>query len=427
MNRERIRIRFRHIASNVFVRNVVTLAGGTALAQAVGLAFAIVLAWLYSPHDFGIFGVFYAIGAFGSSVFTLKYDLAVVLPKSDVEAKMLSWIASACVLMTSIVAAVILVIINPWMRQVYGSSAMAWWPVLGALLGFLFAETYNTQYWLNRRGMYRAIAQNNVLQTFAAGACQLGLFFAAGDFRGLIIGQLMAQAIALVTMKIRAGRYLYSSLPDDAPQFRDVIRKYREMPLLNLPTAVVNSGSSNGLPLTVGLRGSETLGQFNQAWKIMYVPAVLFTSSVTQVFYREMANTAPSSLYRLTKKTISKLAIVAIGPFILLALIAPTLFPLVFGPQWVEAGQLSRYITPWTYMMVVTAPLANLFIVTKNQGILLAYSTLIGALPILILLVSPLALAPTLLIVTSAMCIAHGGMIVVGLLCAKRFGQLNAA
>src|SRR5690606_33042675 len=62
-------------------RNVGILAAGTAVSQLIAFAVAPLLSRMYTPADFGLFGVFVSVVAMASVIVTLRLDLAVVVPE----------------------------------------------------------------------------------------------------------------------------------------------------------------------------------------------------------------------------------------------------------------------------------------------------------------------------------------------------------
>ena len=73
-------------AKNEFTRNVLTLMMGTTIAQAIPIAISPILTRIYSPKDFGLFALFMSITSFISVSATARYELAILLPKSEEEA-----------------------------------------------------------------------------------------------------------------------------------------------------------------------------------------------------------------------------------------------------------------------------------------------------------------------------------------------------
>lgn len=76
-----------NISSSKFIRSVVTVASGAALAQLISIIFSPMITRIYGPEAFGILGVFTSILSILSPVAALTYPTAIVLPKHDSEAK----------------------------------------------------------------------------------------------------------------------------------------------------------------------------------------------------------------------------------------------------------------------------------------------------------------------------------------------------
>ena len=70
------------IPKSSYARNVITLMTGTGLAQAIPIAISPILTRLYSPEDFGTFGLYMAIVTIASVLVTGRYELAILLPKN---------------------------------------------------------------------------------------------------------------------------------------------------------------------------------------------------------------------------------------------------------------------------------------------------------------------------------------------------------
>ena len=70
-----------------FVRHVVTLMTGTAVAQAIPIAMSPILTRIYTPEDFGLFALYMSTSALLAEVATGRYELAIMLPKKDEDAR----------------------------------------------------------------------------------------------------------------------------------------------------------------------------------------------------------------------------------------------------------------------------------------------------------------------------------------------------
>jgi O-antigen/teichoic acid export membrane protein len=77
------------IINNPFIKNIATIAMGTTLAQGITIVISPALTRLFSPDDFGVQSVFLSISMILTILFTLQYEMAIVLPKSEEKASVL--------------------------------------------------------------------------------------------------------------------------------------------------------------------------------------------------------------------------------------------------------------------------------------------------------------------------------------------------
>ncbi len=79
--------------NNPLLKSFGVLLSGTLFAQGIGYAIAPILTRLYSPAEFGELALFMRITGFISAVATLRYELAIPLPKEDKDAYLLYRVA----------------------------------------------------------------------------------------------------------------------------------------------------------------------------------------------------------------------------------------------------------------------------------------------------------------------------------------------
>ena len=75
----------RTIWNSEFFKNVATLISGTSIAQAFSVIIYIFLSRIYTEEDFGVFGLYMNILNITIIFSTAKYELAILLPKSEKE------------------------------------------------------------------------------------------------------------------------------------------------------------------------------------------------------------------------------------------------------------------------------------------------------------------------------------------------------
>ena len=365
--------------SSPFLRHVLTLVSGTATAQAIVFGMTMILTRIFSDADLGQLTRYTSVVSIITAVAALRYDMTIMLPKKDAWALACARLGMVCIVVVSIISSVVALLLKPLVTRYWGADIAAWMPLLGVTT-LLLSTVQLLQYWYNRQSDYRTISINRVEQQVGQSLGQLVLGMAGMvSVGGLLIGQTIGQAWAFVNLG-RKAKPLHRPLPPEAPTLWQVARRYRRMPLLN------------GLNLLVGSYSVASLGQFNLAWRCLEVPLALINAAVGQVFFHKLATLRPGQMRPLVRQVTKRVLIIGTAPFVLLYILSPWLFPLLFGSGWTEAGSFARALTPWLFILLVTSPLSTLFVVTENQDWLLLFSLLtttyvLGALMCLILVV----------------------------------------
>lgn len=403
---------------------VLTLVSGTTVAQAITFVLQIFIARVYSDVDKGYFGVYGAVTSFVITFAALRFDVAIILPKDNRTARVLQRIATRCIIVSSLLTSLVCILAARVLRDHYHHSGpLMWWLMGSGITVFLASQAVNLQYWLTRQGRFSDIARNRVLQSiFVAGFQLLAGLVLHGGLSALIIGTMTGQLFTLAGLRRRAPE-LRRPLQEGTPGLRAVIHRYRRMPLLNGPNAFVDSIRNSGINLLIGAASVAALGQFQLAWNVMQVPVALIAGSVSQVFLKKLSDATPGEMTPLVRSVLWRTALASVVPFALLYLLAPRIFPLVFGSTWDAAGYYARALTPWLFMNVITAPISNIFIVTERQSRLLGFAIVYCLVPLVWLRLSPFEIMPTVVVLSWLMTSMLGAMTVMALAVARVYDR----
>ena len=264
-------------------------------------------------------------------------------------------------------------------------------------------------FWFNRRQEYTPIAFNRILQSTSTSTAQIGLSYTAlAGPPGLIIGSLIGQFLAIGAL-LRKARSLFTTPIDDAPSIRQVMARYRRMPLVNGANAIVDAVRDNGITLLVGAVALGEVGYYTTAQRFLAIPIALINGAISQVFFQKLTEIPAGSMYAFVKTSITRAVAIGTLPFVVLWAVAPWLFSTLIAPEWEPAGHMVRALIPWLFMTLITSPISTLFIVAERQEVLLAFSLVYTAVPLAILWTRPWAFHTTL----SVMAFAMGALLVV--------------
>ena len=358
--------------SSPFLRHVLTLMTGTAVAQGVTFFMMIVLARIYTPRDMGLLATYVSVASILVAVAALRYDMAIMLPRKEPEALSVARLGMVCLTAVSLLATAASFPLSGLIERQWGHEVALWMPLVG-LTTFLMSAVELFKYWFNRNSDYRAIAVNQAEQQIGLTSGQLVLGAAGmGGMAGLLLGHTAGQIFAFANLGRQAGP-LWRRLPQDAPSLRWAARRYRRMPLLNGPNALADA------------------------------PLILINGAVARVFFQKLSTIEPGQMRPLVRVTIKRAILIGLAPFTLIYALSPWIFPFFLGSQWTESGSFARALTPWLFMMLITSPISNLFIVTEHQDWMLGFALVYTAVPLAWLHWSPLALLPTCYILGAMM------------------------
>ncbi|AOV08787.1 lipopolysaccharide biosynthesis protein [Sporosarcina ureilytica] len=379
-----------------FNRNVLTLLTGTTIAQAIPIAISPILTRLYSPEDFGVLALFVAITAILASVANGRYELAIVLPKTDKEAlsiMALSLIISSTLSILLLIS--IFVFYNP-IASLINNEELARWLYFIPLVVFLSGLYNSLNYYNTRKKAYANIAKTSVTRSVGLSVVQITLGFLKKGAGGLITGQIVSQALAngrLVTTvikdKVELKKVNRSSVSSSA-------KRYNNFPKFSMPAVLMNTISNNIMNFFLPVMFSvATLGQYALVNRVLGAPSSIIGSSFGQVFMQQAARERieTGNAKKTFISTFKKLLIIAVIPFTILFFFGESIIVFIFGPDWVIAGQLISILAPYFLIRFISSPLSTTTSVfEKNQYALVIQSTYLILIVMLCLISTTLSL-----------------------------------
>lgn len=356
---------------------------GTAVAQLLPILASPIIARLYTPYDLGVYAAFMSLVGLLTTVASWRYDLAIVRAEKADDARALVKLASRLNATTCVVVGLGLIIAAGPVSEAIGDPGLKPWLAAVGLVAWAYAQVAIFSYWCNRHVDYHLMSANRVVQSVATTGSQLAGGAASLGAAGLIGSAFIGQFVALADMFHRVRKQL---LRQPSSSVRRVMVEHKDMPMISAPTAAMDTIRTSGIQLLISASFSAaTLGQFSQAWRLLQTPMGLITSSLSQVFYQKLATTSRGEMSRTVLRTVRHAALLGAVPFALIWLLAPPLFPIVFGAPWAQAGLIAAALTPWVYVNFVTSPISFLFVVVRRQGMVFWFGVVYTATPLWII------------------------------------------
>jgi O-antigen/teichoic acid export membrane protein len=346
------------MAAGGYLRGVLTLLSGNALAQAIPLALAPLLARLYAPGEFGHYYLTTAIAANVAVVACGRYEFALPMAPDDVTARRL---AALCLRLLIAVGVVCTVLAIAWV--VY--SAQVWLlvvPPAVVLLGGLSLATM----WAVRQSRAKHLSIARMVQDAGAAFGQVAAGWLHAGLGGLLAAWLLACALALTWLRLPGWNWRSTR-----GELRAVATQYRNFPLLNTPHAFLGALQDTlALALVAAAAGPAAAGAWGLCLRILKAPATLVGGAVSQALYPRLTATpgASAAARERVRQTMCVLGLVALLIVAVLLAFAPPLFALAFGDQWPMAGDLARALAVYIGVHFVASPLGVVTLAWNAQA-----------------------------------------------------------
>lgn len=350
------------MAKTDFYRNVATLASGTTLAQLIPVAVAPILTRLYSPENFGHLALFLSIAAILSIAAGGRYEVAIMLPRSDRTAGnilLLSLLITAALGLLLFVIAGLVAAAGRLNGN--GLNFPLWYLLPLSVLFIGITQAYSV--WLNRRKSYKNLAAAKFSQSLTTAVGQLGGGAAGLTSGGLIAGAVAGQMVMALMVRWRS-RLPVKALLSAAGKHRlmAVARRFADFPKFSASGAVVNMLSLYLVQVVIPfIFSTAILGLYSLVYRVLAMPAAVIGQSVSQVYFQVAgAEKMDSGSARQSfRDTLRRLCWMAAPIFAALYWLVEDLFGIVFGEEWRIAGEYARILLPLFAIRFISSALSS--------------------------------------------------------------------
>lgn len=380
------------LPSGSFAKNVVTLMTGTTLAQAIIILLAPILTRLYSPEDFGIYALYTSVASIITVFACLSYDFAIVLPEQHEDAaNVLGLSILICLVMSGLTLILVALLRTPIANLLNAPNlAIYLWLIPLSVLGAGLFKAFN--YWSTRRKQFKRLAARQITQSTITSVTQIGASATfhtgpGGLIGGLIIGQLAATGRLAWKVGKDEGKFLKSCI-----SFRNLKRmaiRYKKFPLYDSWSSLFNTASTMLPALLLGFFFSPAVvGFYALGQRVLSLPMGVIGGSIAQVFFpRATKAQREGDLNKVTLDLFERLLAIGFVPLMLIAVVAPDLFAIVFGERWWTAGEYVRWMSLWLFFQFISSPLSTIYYVMERQRDLLTFNVVMFLTRLLVIIV----------------------------------------
>jgi len=364
----------RKLSVSTFAKNVLLIAGGSAVGQLLAVVVSPVLTRLFTPEQFGVLAIYIASIMLLSGIATLRYELAIPLPRKDVVATCLLKIALGSSVIVSFFVGVVLLI---WGRDIlafFGLDSLIPYRAFLPLGVFLLASYQSFSYWAIRKGHYRVLAKTKLIQSVGNVTAQLASGLLSFGALGLLLGDLLGRSLGILQLAKTAPEHFIKL---NIPLLINAAIRYKKFPLFSTISGFVNR---LGLQLPqfflASMYGPGVAGWYLLVQRIMGAPVNLIGQAVSQVFLNKIADIRreqPGNAYKFYMKMIKRMFFLGALPILCVGIILGWGFEWIFGERWEEAGRMMQVLSPMYAVQWVFSPTSQVLMVFEKQEVQLIW------------------------------------------------------
>jgi len=356
-----------------FLRNLAILGSGTAIAQLIPVLSSPILTRLYTPEDFGIFAVFMALISTFIPIICGKYEVALVLPRNNMEAKHLLGIAFYfCFILVCAVGALFLFSEERILLLIHISKLGSWLMAVPMVL-FLVGIFTALSYYSNRNKRYKLLANARIIRSVVTALVSISAGYFTVGFGGLLAGFFIGVAVASLFLLTQNREILTPSLIRWSRTKKNLLCKYRHYPIYNASTSLLN-GLTLNLPVFFlsGFFPETIVGYYAIVFRVAYAPVGFIATSISQINLKKVvdliSNNSPVIPYLL--KLSGLLLLLILVPAFPIIMWGPEIFGFVFGENWSIAGEYARILMPAIIIQFISSTLSGTLEATQHNQLL---------------------------------------------------------
>jgi O-antigen/teichoic acid export membrane protein len=354
------------------MKNVAVLASGTAMAQVLTVLAYPILMRLYDPGDFGLFALFGALNMTFVAVSSGRYELAIVMAKTEEEAANILALTLGIVGAVSIASGFAVWAFGDPMLELLGYQE------LHGLLWFLPLMIFTTTLaqvlgvWATRHKAYKRLSMSTISRSVGVAAAQVAAGMIGMGVDGLVLGMIFGTVVGAIIIAWQLIRY-------DLPSLRLVInrtamkrlaKQHLDFPLYSMPQALLSTTTVT-VPsiLLTALFSPHVAGLYWFTYRLFEMPITLLGDATRRVFYQRAAELyhKGEDLTDIFIRTTGGLTAMVALPVIVMFVAGPWIYAVAFGDTWREAGVFAQWIVIWWAMRFISLPALMLVPVLNIQ------------------------------------------------------------
>jgi lipopolysaccharide exporter len=364
-----------------FSKDVLTLVTGTTVSLVITLLASPIITRLYGPAAFGLLALFTSITGILGVIVCLRYELAIVLPKTDEEAANIFGLCMLLVVLVTITTIPLLYILQQPIVEFLKAPQLGQFFWLIPLTLLISGTFLALNYWNTRTKQFKRLSIARIFSSFSTTGTQLGAGFAGYTYGGVLIyANILGQFVSTFVLgtQIMRDHLTFFKHTITWAGMREALRRYSNFPKFDVWSALINQMSWQVPVLLLSSFFSTTIvGYYSLGMMMVTLPMSLIGGSIAQVFFQRAAIAQhEGSLSLIFEDAYTFLIKISMFPLLLLTFIGQDLFSLIFGSSWGEAGFYIQILSVWAVFFFISSPISAVLSITGKQKTGLVLSTI---------------------------------------------------
>jgi len=361
-----------------FLRGVLVLGSGTMLSQVILILVTPLLTRIYTPEQYGVYAILLAITIPLSVVSCLRYEQAIMLPEDRDSAEYVLFLSLVVALITSFISVVFITVFKEDVLNLANIEAIGNWIYFLPVVVLIQGIYLSFRMWAIRQKDFVLVTKSSLSQTIFQSVLQVSIgVIEKTSVDGLLIGQLVGRIVAMSIISFKTCTNLKCIIfkKKTITLLLAMAKRYKNFPIYVTAGNFMVSVSQQSVVLVVGaFFSAKEAGLYFLTMSILSLPLKFIGSAIGDVYFQKIASEktgdiAKESTIRLTRALI----LFSLPIFICLAFVAPQLFGIIFGDNWVESGEYAKILAIMLMFRFVASPLSVSFTVYEKQKMALVW------------------------------------------------------
>ena len=360
--------------------NVVSRAAGLGALSAAGQLIIIgslpAYSRLFDPGTYGEYLIFVGVVGVVSVFAGVRYDSAIVLPRNDRIATMLTALVMLVALMIGVLIASATLLAETIPRSTAGlltserefGYGLAAATIIGAAQRCLSS-------WCIRRSRFLSMGFGIFLFCLITVVAQLTFALLMSQLAALVWGYVCAlgfQAAWLAVATRRNSKKM--SIREITPRgIRIAARKYRRFPTYMVGYALASSARDRLIQIVLGIgAGAAVVGRFGLAYRVSFAPNSLIYNAISPLFFSMASRGSRLKVGRMAAGLVEASFVVLVMPYVAFALEAPAMTDDLLADKWHGTGPFFQALAGPALFLAATCWLDRAFDSFRRQNAALA-------------------------------------------------------